>query len=505
MAMDAESLRLAADARREANWKRWGPYLSERQWATVREDYSEWGTAWEYFPHEHARSRAYRWGEDGLLGITDRECRLCFALALWNGNDPILKERLFGLAGPEGNHGEDVKECYYYLDSTPTHSYMRALYKYPQVEFPYARLVEENRRRGKRDPEFELTDTGVFDGDRYFDVFVEYAKAAPDDLLIRITVANRSPEAATLHLLPTLWYRNTWVWGCKHEGCWIRPRIQAAGDWALATDHATFGRHALAAGPDPAGRAPRWLFTENETNVRRLFGADNGTPYVKDAFHEYLVHNRTDAVNPKPTGTKVAADIGGTFCKVDVTDETSVQAAFAEAGPCDIVIANAGAADSAPFGRTTLAQWNAMLAVNLTGPFLTFREGLAQMPGWGRLIAVASTAGLKGYGYVAPYAAAKHGVVGLVRSLAQEVARRPVTVNALCPGFLDTEMTDRSVATIMAKTGKTEAESRAALAASNPQKRLIRPDEVTAAALWLCGAGSDGINGQALPIAGGEL
>ena len=209
MAMDAESLRLAADARREANWKRWGPYLSERQWATVREDYSEWGTAWEYFPHEHARSRAYRWGEDGLLGITDRECRLCFALALWNGNDPILKERLFGLAGPEGNHGEDVKECYYYLDSTPTHSYMRALYKYPQVEFPYARLVEENRRRGKRDPEFELTDTGVFDGDRYFDVFVEYAKAAPDDLLIRITVANRSPEAATLHLLPTLWYRNT--------------------------------------------------------------------------------------------------------------------------------------------------------------------------------------------------------------------------------------------------------------------------------------------------------
>ncbi len=307
MAMDAESLRLAADARREANWKRWGPYLSERQWATVREDYSEWGTAWEYFPHEHARSRAYRWGEDGLLGITDRECRLCFALALWNGNDPILKERLFGLAGPEGNHGEDVKECYYYLDSTPTHSYMRALYKYPQVEFPYARLVEENRRRGKRDPEFELTDTGVFDGDRYFDVFVEYAKAAPDDLLIRITVANRSPEAATLHLLPTLWYRNTWVWGCKHEGCWIRPRIQAAGDWALATDHATFGRHALAAGPDPAGRAPRWLFTENETNVRRLFGADNGTPYVKDAFHEYLVHNRTDAVNPKPTGTKVAA------------------------------------------------------------------------------------------------------------------------------------------------------------------------------------------------------
>lgn len=201
----------------------------------------------------------------------------------------------------------------------------------------------------------------------------------------------------------------------------------------------------------------------------------------------------------------VAEPLGARWLLADVTDEISVQAAFAEAGPCDIVIANAGAADSAPFGRTTLAQWNAMLAVNLTGPFLTFREGLAQMPGWGRLIAVASTAGLKGYGYVAPYAAAKHGVVGLVRSLAQEVARRPVTVNALCPGFLDTEMTDRSIATIMAKTGRTEAESRAALAAGNPQKRLIRPDEVTAAALWLCGAGSDGINGQALPIAGGEL
>jgi hypothetical protein len=307
MTTDAEGLRLAADAKREANWKRWGPYLSERQWATVREDYSEWGTAWEYFPHDHARSRAYRWGEDGLLGVTDRECRLCFALALWNGRDPILKERLFGLAGPQGNHGEDVKECYYYLDSTPTHSYMRALYKYPQAEFPYARLADENRRRGTHEPEFELTDAGVFDGDRYFDVFAEYAKAAPDDLLIRITVANRSREAATLHLLPTLWYRNTWIWGCKHEGCWIKPRIEAAGDWALATDHVTFGRHALVAGPDPGGAPPRWLFTENETNSRRLFGADNWTPYVKDAFHEYLVHGRTDAVNPKAVGTKVAA------------------------------------------------------------------------------------------------------------------------------------------------------------------------------------------------------
>ena len=307
MTTDAESLRLAADAKREANWKRWGPYLSERQWATVREDYSEWGTAWDYFPHDHARSRAYRWGEDGLLGVTDRECRLCFALALWNGRDPILKERLFGLAGPQGNHGEDVKECYYYLDSTPTHSYMKALYKYPQAEFPYARLVDENRRRGKQDPEFELTDTGIFDGNRYFDVFAEYAKAAPDDLLIRITVANRSPETATLHLLPTLWYRNTWIWGCKHEGCWIKPRIEAAGDWALATDHVTFGRHTLVAGPDPHGAPPRWLFTENETNARLLFGTDNWTPYVKDAFHEYLVRGQADAVNPRSVGTKVAA------------------------------------------------------------------------------------------------------------------------------------------------------------------------------------------------------
>lgn len=307
MTTNAEHARLEADAKRAVNWKRWGPYLSERQWATVREDYSELGTAWEYFPHDHARSRAYRWGEDGLLGIADRQCRLCFAVALWNGRDPILKERLFGLAGPEGNHGEDVKECYYYLDSTPTHSYMKALYKYPQAEFPYARLAEENRRRGKRDPEFELGDAGVFDDDRYFDVLAEYAKAAPDDILVRITVGNRSREAATLHLLPTLWYRNTWIWGCKHEGCWIKPRIEAVGDSTLRTDHVDFGRHALLAGPGPDGRPPHWLFTENETNTRRLFGVDNWTPYVKDAFHEYLIHGRTDAVNPAPIGTKVAA------------------------------------------------------------------------------------------------------------------------------------------------------------------------------------------------------
>src|SRR2546428_10006625 len=215
-----EAERLKQDTRRERNWKRWGPYLSERQWGTVREDYSENGTAWDYFPHDHARSRTYRWGEDGLLGLCDREGRLCFALALWDGRDPILKERLFGLSGPEGNHGEDVKESYFYLDSTPTHSYMKALYKYPQAEFPYARLVDENRRRGKLDPEFELSDTGIFDDSRYFDVFAEYAKSAPDDVLIRITFANRGPLSARLDALPTLWLRNTWSWGRTGEGYW---------------------------------------------------------------------------------------------------------------------------------------------------------------------------------------------------------------------------------------------------------------------------------------------
>jgi len=228
-AADAEQQRLGEDTRREKNWKRWGPYLSERQWATVREDYSEFGTCWEYFPHDQARSRAYRWGEDGLLGITDRECRLCFALALWNGKDPFLKERLFGLTGHEGNHGEDVKEEYFYLDSTPTHSYLKALYKYPQAEFPYARLVEENRRRSKNDPEFELLDTGVFDGDRYFDVFAEYAKNSPNDMLIRITVANRGATSAILQLLPTVWFRNTWIWGNTHENPSVKPSAADAG------------------------------------------------------------------------------------------------------------------------------------------------------------------------------------------------------------------------------------------------------------------------------------
>jgi hypothetical protein len=305
--MIAEVRRLAEDARREKNWKRWGPYLAERQWATVREDYSPHGTAWDYFPHDHARRRAYRWGEDGLLGITDRECRLCFVLALWNGKDPMLKERLFGLTGPQGNHGEDVKECYFYLDSTPTHSYLKALYKYPQAEFPYARLVDENQARGRLEPEFELSDTGIFDGSRYFDVLAEYAKAGPDDILIRITVANRGPDSARLHLLPTLWYRNAWCWGAKHEACKTRPSIRAAGEGLLQAEHESLGKSWLAAGPGPDGKAPPFLFTENETNTLALFGVPNPTPQVKDAFHEFLIHGRTDAVNPAPVGTKVAA------------------------------------------------------------------------------------------------------------------------------------------------------------------------------------------------------
>jgi hypothetical protein len=298
----SEARRLDEDARREQNWKRWGPYLADRQWGTVREDYSAGGNCWEYFPHDHARSRAYRWGEDGLLGFCDREGRLCFALALWNERDPILKERLFGLTGPEGNHGEDAKECWFHVDSTPTHSWVHALYKYPQAEFPYARLVEENRRRGRDEREYELTDTGVFDGGRYFDVSVEYAKAAPDDLLIRITVANRGPDPAPLHVLPTLWFRNTWSWGRTGEGYWAKPVIRRAGPSRLAAGHESLGAFALA-----LDGTPDFLFTDNETNVARLFGVSNPTPWVKDAFHEAVVHGRRDAVNPAEVGTKAAA------------------------------------------------------------------------------------------------------------------------------------------------------------------------------------------------------
>ena len=299
----AEAVRLDEDSRRLRNWKRWGPYLAERQWGTVREDYSADGECWEYFPHDHARSRAYRWGEDGLLGICDREGRLCFALALWNGRDPILKERLFGLNTKEGNHGEDVKEHYFYLDSTPTHSYMKSLYKYPQAEYPYARLVQENSRRGRQDPEFELADTGVFDQDRYFDVLAEYAKGAPDDILIRITVSNRGPEAASIHLLPTLWFRNTWSWGRTGEGYWPKGRIVRQAD-GLAVQHATLGAFRLHAGS--GGGGPVFLFTENETNSERLFGAAGAGRFTKDAFHERVVRGRVESVNPSEIGTKAA-------------------------------------------------------------------------------------------------------------------------------------------------------------------------------------------------------
>jgi hypothetical protein len=305
----AEARRLVEARERTAHWRRWGPYLSARQWGTVREDYSAHGDAWEYFPHDHARSRTYRWGEDGILGISDNHQRLCFAPALWNGRDPILKERLFGLTGPEGNHGEDVKELYFFLDSTPTHAYMKGLYKYPQAEYPYARLVEENRRRGRTEPEFEILDTGVFDDGRYFDVTVDYAKGGPDDILIRISVDNRGPEAATLHLLPTVWVRDIWTWESRTD----RPRLRAGsgvpGGVSVDIDHPDLGRpYRLACGVTPTTHdAPTLLFTENATNFRRVFGTANATPYVKDAFHDYVVGGRADAVNPRREGTKAAA------------------------------------------------------------------------------------------------------------------------------------------------------------------------------------------------------
>ena len=304
---DAERTRLRENYSRQRNWLRWGPYLSGRQWATVREDYSENSDSWRSFPHEHARSRAYRWGEDGLLGITDRQCRLCFAIALWNERDEILKERLFGLTGPQGNHGEDVKELYYYLDATPTHSYLKALYKYPQAEFPYARLLTARHPGDKHLPEFELEATGIFQGGRYFDVFAEYAKASPEDILIRLTLANRGPQAAVLHVLPTLWFRNTWIWGCRHEGCTRKARIDLKDDGSLVTWHETLPPFRLTAGPASDGTQSTWLFTENETNSKLLYGSPQYTPYVKDAFHYYVVHGQTEAVNPEPHGTKVAA------------------------------------------------------------------------------------------------------------------------------------------------------------------------------------------------------
>jgi hypothetical protein len=297
-----EDQRLEESRQRKKYWKRWGPYLSERQWGTVREDYSENGTAWEYFPFEHAHARTYRWGEDGIGGISDRHQMICFGLALWNGRDPILKERLFGLTGNQGNHGEDVKEQYFYLDSTPTHSYMRMLYKYPQAEFPYRQLLEENQKRGRSQREFELVDTGVFAENRYFDVFIEYAKSDCEDVLIRITAFNRGPQPADLHLLPTLWFRNTWSWGKDLRRPTVRRAPDFYGGFCSEIEHWEYGkRWLLGAGTVEV------LFTENETNYVKLFNYRDRLPYVKDAFHEYVIRGNRQSVNPAMTGTKMAA------------------------------------------------------------------------------------------------------------------------------------------------------------------------------------------------------
>jgi hypothetical protein len=292
-----EQKRLNEAREKGVPWKKWGPYLSERQWGTVREDYSQDGNAWNYFSHDQSRSRAYRWGEDGLAGISDDHQRLCFALAFWNGRDPILKERLFGLTNSEGNHGEDVKEYYFYIDSTPTHSYMKYLYKYPQREYPYRDLLETNRRRSREEMEYELLDTGIFDDDRYFDVFVEYAKADPEDVLIKISVHNRGPEAAQIHLLPTLWFRNVWSWGDGDP----RPSVSQVDNGMKASDP-QLGDYTL-----QCEGATELLFTENESNASRLWSQPNPSPYVKDAFHEYVIAGKRDAVNPSRTGTKAAA------------------------------------------------------------------------------------------------------------------------------------------------------------------------------------------------------
>ena len=307
-AITAEERRLRESEERTQHWKRWGPYLSERAWGTVREDYSPGGTAWESLPHDHARSRAYRWNEDGLGGICDRHQVICFALALWNGRDPILKERLFGLTGNQGNHAEDVKEQYFYLDSTPSHSYMRFLYKYPQAAFPYSQLERENRGRGRGEPEYELSDTGVFKEGRYFDVFVDYAKAAPEDILIHIQAANRGPDAAVIHLLPTIWFRNTWLWGDldpKPRLHWIDqlpPRVNASGPvQTIEIQHSHYGTRWLA-----CEGSPEVLFTDNETNYRRVFGFEGGSRYVKDGINDYVVNGAVDAVNPNRFGTKAS-------------------------------------------------------------------------------------------------------------------------------------------------------------------------------------------------------
>jgi hypothetical protein len=338
--MTAEQTRLDEAREQTAPWKKWGPYLSERQWGTVREDYSEGGDAWNYFSHDQARSRAYRWGEDGLAGISDDKQRLCFALALWNGKDPILKERLFGLTNSESNHGEDVKEYYFYLDSTPTHSYMKYLYKYPQAEFPYSDLVETSHRRGRHEMEYELIDTGVFDQDRYFDVFVEYAKESPEDVLIQITAYNRGPEPAELHVLPTLWFRNAWSWHATSDRPSLSQLETARGQSvAKAVDPQLGERYLYCEGGVPL------LFTENETNTQRVFGVPNRTPYVKDSINDFVVSGQTAAVNPEKKGTKVAAHYRMT---VGPGECQTIRLRLSEVSPGDLGRWNG--AGASPFG-----------------------------------------------------------------------------------------------------------------------------------------------------------
>src|SRR5271168_426940 len=303
MTQDPETARLEEATTANTPWRKWGPYLSERQWGTVREDYSENGNAWDYFTHDQARSRAYHWGEDGIAGISDSNQLLCFSVALWNGKDPILKERMFGLTNSEANHGEDVKEYYFYLDSTPTHSYMKYLYKHPQAAYPYSDLIENNKRRNRNDMEYELLDTGVFNADRYFDVFVEYAKQSPEDILIQISVSNRGPDPATVHVLPTLWFRNTWTWWPGTSRPSLRQVSGPKGVQAVAASHAKLGERYLYCEGDA-----ELLLTDNETNNERIFGTANQSPYVKDAINNYVVEGKKDAVNPEKTGTKSAAN-----------------------------------------------------------------------------------------------------------------------------------------------------------------------------------------------------
>ncbi len=334
--MTRENERLAEDKAGGKKWRRWGPYLSERQWGTVREDDSDHGNSWAAFPHDHSRRRAYRWGEDGLQGWTDRQCRLCFAPALWNGQDTILKERLFGLGGNEGNHGEDVKECYYYLDSTPTHSYTKALYKYPQARYPYTEIREENQRLGRTGPELELADMGIFKEGRYFDVVQEVAKRSPEDILWRITITNRGPAAAPIHILPTLWFRNTWSWDIERENLASKPVIIGIPE-GLRALHESLGEfHFLVDSPSPRTKL-KWLFTENDTNSESFGGPANPSPYVKDAFHRHLIHGDKNAVSPTPQGTKAAAHLsfiippGKTItvrCRLHAAGETNGLAGF---------------------------------------------------------------------------------------------------------------------------------------------------------------------------------